>query len=684
MVKRGQKRVGVGGLSKKSKVKPDNAKASSKMSSDQLANEDTGDSPKTIEIPIDSIPDLLKIYAKKYQEVIASSPSSLPEESSLYKNVPLAYRAQIEDRCQPQRIIRYPPNGIQDSVRFVNEWIGETEQRNAALAQVKALPYRNSDPFHNDGQFRNPSHALSAHVQIDWRLLSNSGQFADMICPVIGAGGWPFIPGSSIKGLFKRSCSPQQMLKWCGMETNQTITPGLLRFHGAWPVDTAWTQGLLDLTHPQENWQVGFSNRDHNANAVISLLQPNLIVAISSTKPLDPSEWSKIKAVLTKALGFGIGGRTASGYGIPRQEVGLVGSDFSSPLFSLKLRGQGPASKLLDGSAEIRPLMFRAAIRSMALRLFAGIVDSNRAQMEVKRLFGGFNPGGKPYVGLLASRFSHLQTPLIGRFGEGPNQQDVFVCDGQLSWHLTQNTIVDRDCLGQLVGYLHALVVALGGFGRSWRRPDHRIFLPSYRTRPIGCYWESGQLTPGVDLPTSSEEIRFLLENAASRASQWLKKETPIWRADLPLWTVRQTFPIWREVIHPKRMIVWSRVIDSAEMAMALRWTHAPLHDENRAPALNLSQSKLKGSMGLVSRLWISVTPISRMCDTRNLQPVSSRPQYQDCNVQLKDRSNGPFLETVTCFPDPDNQNDDQYAFINYMQQGAGANPPFKHTWGEF
>jgi CRISPR-associated protein Cmr6 len=195
--------------------------------------------PTPIEIPIDSIPDLLKIYAKEYQEVIASSPSSLPEESSLYKNVPLAYRAQIEDRCQPQKIIRYPPNGIQDSVRFVNELIGATEQRNAALAQAKALPYRNSDPFHNDGQFRNPSHAWSAQVQIDWRLLSNSGQFADMICPVIGAGGWPFIPGSSIKGLFKRSCSPQQMLKWCGMETNQTITPGLLRFHGAWPVDTA-------------------------------------------------------------------------------------------------------------------------------------------------------------------------------------------------------------------------------------------------------------------------------------------------------------------------------------------------------------------------------------------------------------------------------------------------------------
>jgi CRISPR-associated protein Cmr6 len=30
----------------------------------------------------------------------------------------------------------------------------------------------------------------------------------------------------------------------------------------------------------------------------------------------------------------------------------------------------------------------------------------------------------------------------------------------------------------------------LGGFGKSWRRADHRLVMPRYRNQMIGCHWE--------------------------------------------------------------------------------------------------------------------------------------------------------------------------------------------------
>lgn len=539
----GRRKVGTGGISKKPKDVRATLKANRKNQEQRYASEA---GPMATEepahTPLDQIPDLLKRYTDSYDQALRLLEPIVDNNGDLARHardVPLAYRAQIEDRCQPQRIVPDPPDGIQDSVRFVRQWTSNTPYGN------QARPYHLSNPFHHTGQFSDPSLTLCETVQIDWRLLSNSGQLADMICPVIGAGGWPFIPGSSIKGLFRRSCSPQQQLKWCGQESRQAISPGLLRFHGAWPQDISWTQGLLDLTHPQENWQVGIEDVNrHNANALISLLKPNLTIAISSTKPLEQSEWQEIKDILRNALRNGIGGRTAAGYGIPAEKEGESASDVSALLWTWKLRGQGPASKLLDGSPEFRPLMFRAAIRSMALRLFAGIVDSSRAQMEVKRLFGGFNPGAEPFVGLLATRFRNTQTPCIERFGVGPNSQNVYVCEGELSWHLINNREVDRDSLSKLLASLHALVLTLGGFGRSWRRPDHCLFMPSYRTRPIGCYWEWGEPPKNFTMPKTSEGIAGLLENAQSLAFTWLKSQYPdefqsrtsCSRTDLPGW----------------------------------------------------------------------------------------------------------------------------------------------------
>ena len=252
-------------------------------------------------------------------------------------------------------------------------------------------------------------------VQIDWRLISNSGVDEGFIRPVIGAGGWPLIPGSGIKGLFRRACSQQRLERWCGSDCAAgDLSPGILRFHGAWPADGSWTTGLLDLAHPQQNWQVGFSNgsESHSAFGVVSLYQPKLQIALSATDPeLSATEWDEIDDTLKRALRAGISGRTCVGYG----SSGRISGEL---LFQCGLDGQGPAAKLLDGSVEFRPTMFRAAIRGMALRLFGGLTDDRSALQAVGKIFGSLSREEGQHVGLLATAYTDDDTNL-GSFGRG-------------------------------------------------------------------------------------------------------------------------------------------------------------------------------------------------------------------------------------------------------------------------
>ena len=264
--------------------------------------------------------------------------------------VPMEFRAQAPGRCQRQYIRKPkdpPPSWRPDIQIWVDEWVERVD---------RASPFSDRD-----------LHVLE--LQIDWRLISNSGVDEGFIRPVIGAGGWPMIPGSGIKGLFRRACPPHRLQRWCGSPcASGDLSPGILRFHGAWPADGLWASGLLDLAHPQQNWQVGFSNgrESHSAFGVVSLLQPRLQIGLSSTDPeLSASEWDEIDDCLKRALRAGIGGRTCVGYG----SSGRISGDL---LFQCGLVGQGPAAKLLDGSVEFRPTMFRAAI---------DLLDSNRTAM---------------------------------------------------------------------------------------------------------------------------------------------------------------------------------------------------------------------------------------------------------------------------------------------------------------
>jgi CRISPR-associated protein Cmr6 len=506
-------------------------------------------------------------------------------------DVPMEYRAQVPGRCQRQYIKKpqdAPPGWRSDLQRWIDQW----------LERVDPV-----SPF-TGKQLR------IVEAQVDWRLISNSGVDEGIIRPVIGAGGWPMIPGSSIKGLFRRACGklePNQLIRWCGgtvaEENGPTLQPGCLRFHGAWPADGRWTSGLLDLSHPQQDWQVGIGSRKNGgAFAVVSLYRPRLLIGLSSNKALSEGEWEEVTATLRSALAMGIGGRTCVGYGSSGRLTGDL-------LFECTLEGQGPAAKLLDGTAEFRPTMFRAAIRGMALRLFGGVTDARTARQVVGRLLGSLSPEDDRAgnVGLVATAYTEATTEL-GSFGWQNYQQPIYATSGRLQWRRM------RACRGgeeealliDLLAALHGLTMSLGGFGRGWRRPDHRIFLLKYDKTPIGCHWQwrdVANLPPLIHIQ-SPEALAKLLQRSRGLARQWLKFTGQ---------PIGEPAP-WREVIHPQQMRIWTRRATDPADAEAVAWFHhSPAERDvsgEQSDPRDLKRTILAGQMNQVGLIWNRLLPL--------------------------------------------------------------------------
>jgi CRISPR-associated protein Cmr6 len=613
--------------------------------------------------------------------------------------VPLEYQAQAAGRCQRQFIKKskdYAQDRLSPAQRWVAEWVDRLDSRSPFAVQGQRL----------------------IEVQIDWRLISNSGVDEGFIRPVIGAGGWPLIPGSGIKGLFRRACAPERLERWCGSRFGAgVLRQGILRFHGAWPVDDSWKQGLLDVAHPQQNWQVGFSRHQrqnsHSAFAVASLYRPKLLIGISSIDPsLQEAEWQEIEDTLKRALKRGLGGRTCVGYG----SCGRMSGDL---IFQCALEGQGPAAKLLDRTPEFRPTMFRAGIRGMALRLFGAVTDARTARQVVGRLFGSISPEDDKAVnvGLLATAYVE-PTVALGEHGREGWRQPIYTTTGTLQWRLTRPSEAPQseELLQELLVVLHGLTMSLGGFGRGWRRPDHRIFLPSYGKTPLGCHWEwrHAGTPPEILQVQTANDLSNLIRKSRSLAQRWLRATNQPMGDAAP----------WREVIQPDKMLIWTRIASGTDDAEAIHWFHRPRDGEPVQDPRELRKSDLAGKMNQVGCIWNRLLPLEGTshapapnCPAQPAAPMAqsgagttrpsaalarpgaatarpgaamarpgaatARPQaggaaarqanarssiFQNSEVWMN-YSNGPFLESVVLFP----EHCDSDAFIRVLDQGAGA-----------
>ncbi|MEA5620470.1 RAMP superfamily CRISPR-associated protein [Cronbergia sp. UHCC 0137] len=441
------------------------------------------------------------------------------------EDIPMMFRAQIDGRCQIHRVINKKESAEkrQDAEIWVDEWknifpkdllpkevsysnqAASNQPVNKALARSKpsVKPAKNIN-------FKFPefgSHVETWKYTIKWRLVSNSGQDEGFIRPIIGAKGFPYFSGASMKGAFIRACKQLygkeqgriEAENYCGKKLeNGSSEPGILRFHGAYPVDLDWTTKLVDIVHSQESRQVIKDDRDKstNANSMISLYHTTLKFGFSSSEELDNPAWDKIKKIWEIALANGLGSRVSAGYGY-FQETDYNQQKPSHLLLQIKLKGQGGVSTLVNKTPEFRPNMFKAALRGHTLRLLAGMTDEVTAKEITKKLWGGFadknNQNSKDVnVGLLGIGFDFN----LENFSFPSHPKHYELSQGILNIFCMHPDINDAERL-KLIDTAKAIIkfaILFGGIGKSWRRVCHKEFYTTYFERHpekvIGCHWQ--------------------------------------------------------------------------------------------------------------------------------------------------------------------------------------------------
>lgn len=572
-----------------------------------------------------------------------------------YKKVPMMFRAQVRGRSQLQYLDpeKRKAGEKQDVERWTDEWTDKAELISGKNAQdIDTETYS------------------AKSYPISWRFVTNGGQDDGMLRPVIGASGIPFYPGSSMKGAFRQACEQLEKAgeiplgscnNYCGDELE--ITPGLLRFQGAYPIND-WTQGLLDLVHPQQGWQV--MTRDTNnkpkgesAYAQISLYQPTLRFAISCSQPLLPDQWQQVWQVWEQAIAAGLGSKVSTGYG----QI----SKTSHPIvYRARLKGQGQAAKLIDGDGEFRPNIFRAAIRGHALRIFGGLTDSKTAEQLIEELFGGIQHR-QATVGLLGFQFQASKSE-INSFGAGNYAQSTYQVEGELIWFLAK-PLADPNqelILKKLVGKLMQLAMILGGFGKSWRRVDHRKFFEEYYKNNykalIGCHWQwLGENTQKPNAQVSGlKQVSGFLDNVRQTAREWIQSQNiPLREAE---WAED-----WREAWHPSNVQVWGRIADNSDESAAVDWFHKPYQQEiqNVQSEGSIYRSSITGRIGQISLIWHRMYPLVLLKkDPENPKKriVTPTPRY---------------LELITIFPDGSTKSNDFLRFLNTHPE------QFEQLWGD-
>ena len=339
-------------------------------------------------------------------------------------DVPLMFQAPIPQRGK----IQYAGNP-EPAKKWVAQWLKGAPAKPPEVVQDKNVPKwqrRSQPPMGALPGFGNVKQVWE--YQIDWRLVTNSGQDEKMILPVIGAKGMPFFPGSSMKGLFLRACPKEKRLRYCGGEVRQngqvSTKPGLLRFHGGYPTDMNWAQidRLVDIVHPQQKDQVERATTT-SASVLLSLYRPKMKFGFSSVKPIADTEWREIQAIWEAALMLGLGSRVSAGYGYVE---GLVNDDRT--LLRVHLKGKGLAPTLLTKKEEFRPNIFKAALRGHTLRILGGLTSASQAKALTQKIWGGIEGGrrgNEPVVGSLGVQLVKSDV-VLGKHEQGGRSQPTY------------------------------------------------------------------------------------------------------------------------------------------------------------------------------------------------------------------------------------------------------------------
>lgn len=449
------------------------------------------------------------------------------------EQVPMMYRAQIQGRCS----LQYGKNNAHLN-RWTEEWV---------------YPNQDGTP---SSQYTEPQLGLEGSVyrikvEFPFRVFSNCGQDS-ILRPSISTNGLPFIPGSSIKGLFERlSRHPQvnralqkKVKEYCG----SIEEPGTLRFHGAYPVgDWAGTKKvelkdnrqetryrMVDVVHPQQERQVQ-GKGSPKAIAIISFYQPTFVFELSSLKPLSDEEWKTITGLLKRALRKGLGGKTSTGYGlcfIPQDDY---------PLW-VDLKGVGVSPLLRSDEPEFRPSLFKATLKGHVSRLLAGVCgDETVVKNKINRLFGYTTEPG-----------------ILQLYWENKQNFPKYDTHGEENTPIYENRgILKLDAPHQELIFIQKVLeftYVMAGLGKSWRRVWHKDFMPSYKTRAIGCHWDWLDSSFDRTAIKNIADLRAFLTQLHADMMAYVKVNAN-----------SASYLSWKEAWCPQRLSVYSQVVSQSQ-----------------------------------------------------------------------------------------------------------------------
>ncbi|NJK53902.1 MAG: hypothetical protein HC936_15880, partial [Leptolyngbyaceae cyanobacterium SU_3_3] len=447
--------------------------------------------------------------------------------------VPMMYQAQISGRCS----LQYAGRENQDLDKWRDQWIYPNPRQNGQPHYQRSRPTLGL----SNGIYR-------IEVEFPHRVFSNCGQ--DSIArPTIGKNGIPFLPGSSVKGLFRRACTKEQAIQYCGDASDRNnLKPGRLRFQGAYPIGN-WSDRIVDLVHPQQDRQVGQPNsRSASAFALISFYKPHFIFEFTSSD--SNTNWQEVEWILLQALQLGIGGKTSSSYGLGGNLPGRPPINPAAPI-SVLLQGEGVSSVLRDGvTPEFRPNLFKASLRGHVQRLLGGV--SNQETVINQQVEDWFGKTDRP---ARVKLFWQEREPVSFQDVKLEHRNPTYGVKGLLYLDVSRRKPSQVETEYQSdIAFLQQVIqfaFVMGGFGKSWRRVWHRDFLPQYHEErfAIGCHWQS----PDFDQIQTQQQLHQFLVDLHLACHQRMN--------------VRNAQPAnYREAWHPSRVAVYCRTGSQSRM----------------------------------------------------------------------------------------------------------------------
>ena len=396
-----------------------------------------------------------------------------------------------------------------------------------------------------------------------------------------------------LKGLFRRVCSAEQAVLYCGDE--EKLSPGILRFHGAYPIDdwaatkevTIRKRGsdiketryrMVDVVHPQQKRQVEGINNNRNkatALAIISFYQPSFIFEFSSAS--SEIDWQEVEQLILNAVLKGIGGKTSTGYGLgghlPSQSATLPDYPLNIPFSAT-----GVSPLLRNDEPEFRPNLFKATLRGHFTRLLSGVCNNEKAiTKEVDRFFGSYTSPGIVQIYWESQKEEYNTT----------STNATYETEGIL--HIKAPPL-ERKFLELVLkfGFI------MGGFGKSWRRVDHKKFYPEYKKLSqginIGCHWECQDST-WCNI-TTIKDLKDFFENLHEYCNSRLGSK------NLDFIRLKETW-------HPQRVSVYSKIVANSKV---VRLFHNDIFKQT--PAIggkNVGDTRPK----FVSSVWHRMLPIN-------------------------------------------------------------------------